>query len=645
VAWWAETPPGADEGLDDALGGAMSGAQIQLGPGRYRAVELPPGARVVGAGVGETEVFGHWRMGPGARVSDLRIHGTIEVGREGESPAGAAVELERIEVFEPDDAGLLVWSRVVARRLRVVRNVATNPDSAAIWSTGELDLEEAQLVGARGAGLFIAGGAARISDLVVTDSAPCEGNACSYAHGQGVRISGGEVELRRVVVRGATSAGLQVRGAFARVRVSDLAVHGLRRGLLGAAGVDINGASILDAERVVVTDTPHVGVRATSGAQVMLKQLYIQGAGTADVSGWSLVAENAATSVDVSDAVLLDTRGWAVSALTGAELTVRDLVVRGVRTDADRLDGKGRGVHAAFAGRVALERAEISDVAGLGVAVVEASCDLTDVLVRGVGEARGEAAGIAVAVAGGAVLERVRVEAIDGPGVIATHAASLLTARGLIVEHTAGPGVFADGATVRVDRGRVRRSRDQGYVAARRGHLRLRDVTASQVESEGPAAGVLVNHSTAELVSVEVHGLDGAGVVGLGHSARIGAFGLRLRDLPAGVDVDCTLGFGTAVVAAEGAEVELNETTLGALGCYGFLAAGSELGRATGGWVLGSARAVRCGPIELVRVCKPDEVVPWACGIDTVPPPWDGPLPRGVTAELSSDRSTDRGAE
>ncbi|HJL15259.1 MAG TPA: right-handed parallel beta-helix repeat-containing protein [Sandaracinaceae bacterium LLY-WYZ-13_1] len=369
------------------------------------------------------------------------------------------------------------------------------------------------------------------TDLTLATPASSPGDAV-------ITVTGTGATLRDLSVRFAERAGVYVRAG------GSLTVRGL--GIYGVAGVGIGVTGELDGDRVLVD-----GVRSDLGAsrgfnvegdgRATLRQVVVDRTDeVAAFASGTLRLEDAALRGEVSDdlpGLPGFSRGVGVAAEAGGtlelvrgvverhtgagarvgpdgRLVLEDVVVRGNRDEALRMDGAGQ----ATLRRVVLGPEHPWGVLMIGGAQLEAE----DVVIRGAA-----LRGMSVQLGARAELRRVLVADSAELGVMVHGDGAALVAEDLVIEDTRGSVVgqgsgrglnVQRGATAEITRGRFARNREVGVFLGGAGpSSTLRDVTIvdtrGRLEDGRSGAGLAV--LTDMRVDAERLRVDGSRGIGI----------------------------------------------------------------------------------------------------------------------------------
>jgi len=311
-----------------------------------RGVYAETGGVIEGAGVtvDEIEGLGVEGLGDGTRISliDVVVRRGVPLptgarGNALEVTLGATVALSRFSLDDNGEQATYVARRGVLRlEDGVVRRTKPRPNDRglgfglAVLDEGTLEATRVAVIGNSSTSISASGRSAtlRLTDVVVHETLP---ELRSRGAGFGVVVrSGATATVQRVAVSRARSVGLAVDGAA--LEGSDVIVSDM----LGQESDGLGG----------------YGVQCTRGATVQLERLEVDGARSG-----ALVAGARGTIVRVSDVSLRGTRGQ----LAGGEAT-------GLAVQDGAEVTLARGV---------VERGEL-----LGVGVIAARLDATDLVVR-----------------------------------------------------------------------------------------------------------------------------------------------------------------------------------------------------------------------------------------------------------------------
>jgi hypothetical protein len=233
----AELPVAAGEDLAAAAARAAPGDVLRLGPGLHRgALGRLAGVRVEGAGAGVTVVRAPEGQDGAVAVGALALSGlTLRAGpqRTALKVLGGAATLDGVAleggscgafVDEGSLTGREVWLGgqygLLARRgvVSLTGVVARGSAAGLALLGGELTVRNGAVTGpGLEAGITVAGGRARLEQVIVRDPGP-----------SGLAISGGEVEAQDLTVAGASGVDgflgdcVQVRRGTLRLSASEL---------------------------------------------------------------------------------------------------------------------------------------------------------------------------------------------------------------------------------------------------------------------------------------------------------------------------------------------------------------------------------------------------------------------------------------
>lgn len=330
-------------------------------------------------------------------------------------PAGARLTGHGTAVVFLDEPGV-----VVAATDARLEHLSIQGGTVGLEARGQVQVDDVHFSGHRGSAVLVEGAArARLDALEVVGSTGEDG----------VRVVGGELELRRSRFSGALRRAVWVeRGAASLVDVSSLGAQSL----LHAIGA-----------RVVVQDATAEGGRGPG---------LFASAGSLRVRGLSVVGHEYG---------LLAVR----AALDAQDLTTRASQLSGVALD--RCTGRLSGLVVERAGtlggvqllgsEVTVEDARVSDGAALGILVRHGVVKLGRVrvdTVRAEGSVEGQPVlGDGLAVRDAVVtLERLEVRDVEGTGLFVSAAASVEAAHVEVERAAAGAVVVERGSTLRLGR-------------------------------------------------------------------------------------------------------------------------------------------------------------------------------------------------
>lgn len=497
VVW---VDPAASVGGDGSLGapfasmadavasGLGDNTTLRLAAGQHplpSQIELPPGTRIEGAGIGLTVLVGAESSieSTGAvGIAGLSVAAAISIdapARRIESSAlapasslrlsGGDVELTAVQA-EGASIELLDLTRLEA--------VGLDLDATALWIERSGDTTVLSLVSVRSAGpaLTLVDSVAELRDVSISDAVDA-----TDARGDGVVVSGGTVQLNAVTVLRVSGRGLNV-GGDATVEADGLVVEGA-----GDAAVGVNGAQVdlVEAElRVaafgVVGNDAEIGVVGgriaeigshcilTTGGALTVGGAFIDGCGDGGISsighsalsvsgtsvtscaGACVSASESAGPTAVSLTTVSDCIGSGLAVLNVDDLSLSGVEVHTVAVDP--LFGTSEAV-AAVDSSGTLSALNVHDVAGAGVSLLRSTFSITDSTLWRLGDAGVRAVGV------GAATTTVRgctIEQASAAGVFvsegrATVDGNVITGTRLLASEGLGEGVvFGLGASVDV---------------------------------------------------------------------------------------------------------------------------------------------------------------------------------------------------
>lgn len=429
--------------LSEALAAVRPGGVIALGRGLHEGelVVRGDGVRVIGACSALTSVR---TAAPESPTLGAVGRGVVFQGLTVRGPGtgllalyGAAVTARDLVIDGATLTGIAVGegARVEAERVvvRDVRRASSGASALYADSGGSLVVRRAVIERSAVDGLTAqeAGTRVELYDVALREQAE-----------RGASIERGAVaHFERVVVDGASEAGIFCGGAGGSATLVDTRVGGVRRGGPGsvARGVMIDHAARFEADRLHVHDVAQVAVSITrDGTTAALRDLLVERVDASGGVGRGLNVEMGADVV-VERAAFAGMAQVAIfSGGLGASLRAADLVVRDAVADAE---GHGIGIYARGGGQVAVTRAEITDVVGVGVAAAEAGTVLRveDVTVRDVASrpTDGRLGGGAQIRLGAALVgARLRVERTREAAIGALEAGSRVELEDLVVRDT-----------------------------------------------------------------------------------------------------------------------------------------------------------------------------------------------------------------
>ena len=369
-----------------ALAGAPSGTVLSVQPGTYReTLIVPAGIAVVGTCAGDVVI----EPAPAATAAAIAVSSgavtlrglTLRGAPIGLSVTGANVTADALVVEQSRGVGVDVQSGSLSLKSSVVRETKIGPtrdDAIGIYAIGgTTTLDDVTVDGSAGTGLS----AWRTSKVVahgltvVRTTKPPNGS-----FGWGIDVeSGGSFEGTRVVVAGASFAGVAATDTGSRVRLDDSIVTDITAGTFGPPGGPSLGAglaaterAVIEAHRVTLAKTAGSSVIVAGGASAVLDAMTARDGGAATDAIGGLYVSGA--KVTLTSSVVTSAVHNGIQSLDGATISIDGLLVRDTKTNADT--SSGIGVLASTKGtlegkRLTLERNAIAQLAALDEATVK----------------------------------------------------------------------------------------------------------------------------------------------------------------------------------------------------------------------------------------------------------------------------------
>lgn len=324
---------------------SLAGATVALAKGTYPGtLGLSPGTRVVGACAAETRVTG----------ADSPVLGVVTLQRTGE-PAVVA-DLSIADAPQPG-----VWVRegralslegVLISRTRTFGIFAVNDGSEVLAARVVVDSPQPNDDGTRGRGINIQTGARlEASDLLVANS----------LDGAIFASENSEVVLDRAVLRGT------------REELSDLN---------GGRGLGVQLGSRLEASNLLIDDNRDIGLLLID-SEAMLDQVVVRGTREriSDGTRGRGLSVQGTSSLTATRLLVDDNRDIGIRAATGARLILTDTVIRGT-LQRDNGGAGGRGIGAEVDVRLMATRLLVDDTGGVGIVSDESELMLIDTAIR-----------------------------------------------------------------------------------------------------------------------------------------------------------------------------------------------------------------------------------------------------------------------
>ena len=504
-----------------ALGAASAGTTIALAKGTYdESLRMRSGVTVRGACAAETIL--QWRTPRG----------------EGSIVAAAGV------------TGAVVADLSVRRSDNIGARVA-----------GELRLEGVVIEEAMLFGLAVLGGRVEAEGLLVRATRTFDGD-----QGGGAVVEGGTLIATRAVLTENHQYGLAV-GAGSRAELTDVAsraqVVGARAGL--AAGVVAESGGTITGTRLELSGARGVAALASGGGVIELTDALVRGT-RADGAEHGFGLGSTGGVVRATRVWIDGNQGTAVSALSGAEVSLTDAVIGGT-VAPPLLPGWAVGVQVADRSAGVLERVLVEGGMSAGVLVLgvegdapaDTSLRATDLGVRDIVDEGTSGVGVYVASAG-AELSRIRIERATEAAMIANAGAHLRLEHARILDTRPDPtdGQWGRGLEVVDADAEIAHARFEGQrevaLIFRGGRSTLtgleildtRERGCAQSTCSGEPGGIGIGVYGATEVSVSDFTIDGAPLCGV--QLALGA----ALDLSEGVITNASIG---ACVQVEGYDV------------------------------------------------------------------------------------------
>lgn len=518
-----------------AVAAAPDGAVVAVAEGVYpEAVELSRGLRLWGVCAARTVLSPGGGDGAAIRVRgvatvrNVQVRGTGRVGLRVDG-ADADATVSGLWVEDVRAHGVLVDSGARAD-LSEAYVVDTRPDAAGRFGWGVAYRSGASgavqgvvLERATGVGLLVEAADVALDQVGVFDTAARPDGTL----GRGLTLQGGaRADVSAVYVDGSAEHGALVTGEGSTLRGEHLVA-----GRSGAAGLSVERDATTELEGLSVQGNGAAGLRLVDGASATLADVVVAGTGFdvpggeaigLDVSagstlaverivlvangGRALVARDATTTVDLSDARHVLRAGWerrpGLDVRGAADVVVRRAALRGFGAYALRVrdgaiasldDAAIEAGHGLEENRVAIDVGADGIVEGRRLVIdgyatgarSGGELELTDArLTRGV--AVGEHPGVAVHLVGGsATLRRVAAPTFQGTSLRAWGAEAVVedASFGDRLTTTRGPGViFGAGARGELHRVAVSGAIGLGFVAQGEGtHVQAEDLTVTRI--------------------------------------------------------------------------------------------------------------------------------------------------------------------
>jgi hypothetical protein len=531
----------------------------------------------------------HWSVSA-LTVTGAPYAGVFVFGGQMELQDARLVENGGFGAIVLDDRGLLNLTDVDVLDTRVWPD-GSHGRGLSAEQGGHLQATRCRMQGNAAHGLMVAtGSTATLTDVVVTETAP----AADDPWGWGIEVrEGSTLRAQRCSILDNREYGIAAYSAGTEVHLSEVDVTNTRPATDGTLGhgIQVQEGATLVAENCLVENNAAIGVVLSGvGTQVTLAGIEIRSSRNVGIMaqhGASLKAVDCliddntdtgigiaseGTTVHLSEVVIRDThpiadgsRGRGISMQDGALLEadhcllennaeiglfiaeedtlgmLRDVEVRGTRSWSN--GWWGRGIEVGLGGTLIAQDCLVEDNMDVGIIVTApgSSAQLDDVVVRGT--RRGTLNNFAQG--------------------LTCQANARVSATGLVVEQTEGPGLFVPmGGTMTCGGCDLSDNALAGALVWAGGALRLHDTTIAGIvpdDSQGAGLGILVmdqglpstlevDSSFIDAVPLAALWLEGDGLFDIRDSTVVGGLGQTMT-FP---DGSSAVLHGDAVVALDG---------------------------------------------------------------------------------------------
>lgn len=358
--------------LGAALAGAPAGTVVSVAAGTYaETLIVPPGVAIVGACAGDVVLepaLASTAPALTASSGKVLLRGlTLRGAAVGLSVKGADVSADALVIEQSRGAGVNVQSGSLALSGSVIRGTlareAADDGFGILAVDGVTTLDDVTIDGSVGTGLSV-WRTAKVTARGLSVLRTSKSNASTFGWGIDVE-SGGSFDGTRVVVAGASFAGIAATDKGSRVRLEDVIVTDVGLGTFGPGGPTLGvGLAITESASVEVR---HVSLGKTDGSSIIV-------AGAASLVAEGLTARDGAdkgdakgglyataAKVKLSSSVIVGATRDGLLSLDGATLSVDTVLVRDTKTSASAGTGNGIGALTAAKGvldgkRLTLER-------------------------------------------------------------------------------------------------------------------------------------------------------------------------------------------------------------------------------------------------------------------------------------------------
>lgn len=444
----ATTSACAEDELDD--GGACVPEACGLGPygGRvgdaYVHPEEPDAFRTIADALA---VADHVVVGAGTYRETLVLDRAVTL----EGRCAALVTLDARA--DAQTFGLQVDTSRPATLVTLSGLTVADADSVGVYlGRGTLVAADVRVVRAAGVGLFVDGGDATLTDVVVQDTRTLGGD---FGWGLGVQ-GGGTVEASRLTLTGNRDASLFAGEAGSTVSVTDLVITDTQPEADGsAAAVQAQQGALVSVEGGRFERSGGAAVDAV-GATIELRDVLVRDVEEATAGSGSGLAAVQGGTIDASSTVVEHAQGYGVYALSGDVVLDEVDIVEPWYTE--RRQGAGRGIMALDGGVVTVRGGSVEGAFEVGVGAATPGTRVTLDGARIVGTRASPLYGTSVALyaVDHAEVDADAVEILDSVGVgLAVQSDATLHCAACVVRRSGFAGAIVLGGVLRLEGGSI----------------------------------------------------------------------------------------------------------------------------------------------------------------------------------------------
>jgi hypothetical protein len=336
-----------------ALTSAPAGTVVSVAAGTYHEnVVVPAGVAIIGACAGDIVIEPAVdATGPALRAASgmvtlrgLTLRGGGPVGL---TVDGATVDADAIVIEQSRGFGIVVQSGALALKSSVIRNtlkLAVKDGGVGLFAGGgTTTLDDVTIDGSAGTGMSVWRTSVVVAHglNVVRTSSDAAGH-----YGWGIDVeSGGSFDGTRVVVSGASFAGIAVTDMNSHLVLADAIVTDVALGTAPAggpklgAGIAVTAQATVDIHDVSLGKTAGSSILAGGAASLTAKGVTARdGGGATDAIGGVFAS---AAKITLASSAIVGAVHNGIQSVDGATITVDGVLVSDTKTNADTSSGIG----------------------------------------------------------------------------------------------------------------------------------------------------------------------------------------------------------------------------------------------------------------------------------------------------------------